>query len=66
MEVKTKLDFGQKAFFLKHNVVKSETIELILVRVDKGGASVTYVAGDTHNLNESEVHASKEDLLKSL
>lgn len=66
MEVKTKLNIGQKAFFMKSSQVKSGSVERINVDVAKTHIHISYVIDNYFNLNESDVHASKEDLLKTL
>lgn len=72
MEIKTKYDLWQEVFFLHNNKVHSFQIDSISVRVIALGGGeeeieISYkLNGLTNSFDESDLFATKEELLKSL
>ena len=72
MEIKTKFNLRQKAYFMYKNKVNLLQIDSIIVRVIALGSSeedieISYkLCGLTDSFGEKELFATKEELLKSL
>lgn len=74
MEIKTKLDINQKCFFMVHNKVYSSNVVEIQTRTDNSKNTFeNYTVKEnpagpqyTKTFNDSEVFATKEELLQTL
>ena len=74
MEVKTKYNIDDIVFYMQDNCIKSNKIDIIVIRQWKedelnkyGSQSYIEYCGIGHfKLKENQVFASKEELLKSL
>ena len=65
MKIEVKFEINQVVFFLLNNKVKTDVIKHIYVNVNKD-ISIMYHFESSPGLEEHNVFASKEDLLKSL
>lgn len=73
MKIETKLNLGDKGFFLMHGKVMCSPIIHIQTSTNEGGTSETYTVREnpsgsayTTRFNDNDIFASKEELLKSL
>lgn len=69
MTIETKYKIGQTIYYMLNNKVESNPIICISISVTLGGKTIYYVVkpqDNTLSLHESNVFASKQEILNSL
>lgn len=70
MIIKTKLDIGDEAFYVKNNKVASDRIEEVLINVYNNhymeGTTIWYIVQGKTKFKEDQLFGTKQELLESL